>query len=52
VLYQPELGPSLNALLLSLALSAVLLVLVYALWANRIELGASPQQQREAEEHA
>jgi hypothetical protein len=52
VLYQPELAPSLGSLLLVLALSAVLLALVSALWSGRIELHAPPRQQREAEEHA
>jgi hypothetical protein len=52
VLYRPELGPSLDALLLALALSAVLVVLVYLLWSGRIELEAPPEQQREAEKHA
>ena len=52
VLYRPELGPSLNALLVSTALSAVLVVLVAVLWSGRIELAAAPEQQREAERHA
>jgi hypothetical protein len=52
VLYQPEPGPSLNALLLALALSAVLLALVYLLWSGRIEWAAPREQQHEAEEHA
>jgi hypothetical protein len=52
VLYQPELGPSLDALLLALALSGVLVVLVYLLWSGRIEWHAPPEQQRDAEEHA
>lgn len=52
VLYQPELGPSLKALLLALILSVVLLGLVYVLWSGRIEVRAPPEQQREAEEHA
>ena len=52
VLYQPELGPSLDALLLALALSAVLLTLVLLLWSGHIEWDAPPEQQREAEEHA
>jgi hypothetical protein len=52
VLFQPELGPSTNALLVALALSAVLLVLVYVLWSDRVELHAPREQQREAEEHA
>jgi hypothetical protein len=52
VLYRPELGPSLGALLVALAVSAVLLALVPLLWARRIELRAPPEQQREAEQHA
>jgi hypothetical protein len=51
-LYRPELGPSLNALLVAAALSAVLLGIVAALWSGRIELDAAPEQQREAEKHA
>jgi hypothetical protein len=51
-LYQPELGPSLDALLIAGALSVVLLALVYFLWSGRIELHAPPEQQREAEGHA
>ena len=52
VLYRPELGPSLEALLVTLALSAVLAVLVYLLWSGRIELAAASEQQIEAEKHA
>jgi hypothetical protein len=52
VLYQPELGPSQEALLVTFALSAVLLALVCLLWAGRIEWHAPREQQREAEEHA
>jgi hypothetical protein len=52
VLYRPELGPSLRALLITGALSAVLLALVYLLWWGRIESKAPAEQQREAEEHA
>ena len=52
VLYQPELGPSMEALLVALALSVVLLGLVYVLWSGRIEVHAPREQQREAEEHA
>jgi hypothetical protein len=51
-LYQPELGPSINALLVVLAVSAALLVLVWVLWAGRVELHAPTEQQREAEQHA
>ena len=52
VLYQPELGPSRDVLLVALGLSAVLSSLVWLLWAGRIELHAPREQQREAEEHA
>ena len=52
VLYQPELGPSLDALLVTLGASAVLGGVVYLLWSGRIELNAPPEQQREAEEQA
>jgi hypothetical protein len=52
VLYQPELGPSRDALLFALAVSVALLALVYWLWSGRIELKAGPEQQREAEEHS
>lgn len=52
VLYQPELGPSLGALLWAFAFSAVLLALVYWLWSDRIGMEAPREQQREAEEHA
>jgi hypothetical protein len=51
VLYQPEIGPSVEAFLFVVALSAALLVLVYVLWSGRIGLEAPPEQQREAEEH-
>jgi hypothetical protein len=51
-LYQPELGPSLNALLVVLGVSATLLVIVWVLWAGRVELHATAEQQREAEQHA
>jgi hypothetical protein len=52
VLYQPEIGPSLDALLLAFAVSAALLLLVYWLWSGRIDWDAPREQQREAEEHA
>jgi hypothetical protein len=52
VLYRPELAPSPNALLVSVAVAAVLLALVSLLWSGRIELRAPREQQREAEEHA
>jgi hypothetical protein len=52
VLYGSELGPSLNALLVALAVSAVLVVVVLLLWSGRIEWNAPTEQQHEAEEHA
>jgi hypothetical protein len=52
VLFQPELGPSRDALLFALALSVALLPLVYWLWSGRITLSAPPEQQHEAEQHA
>jgi hypothetical protein len=52
VLYQPEIGPSAPALLLSLAVSVALLALVCLLWFGRIELNAPAEQQREAEEQS
>jgi hypothetical protein len=51
-LYQPELGPSLTALLWAFAVSAALAVVVWVLWAGRIELHAPAEQQREAEQRA
>lgn len=52
VLYQPELGPSLGLLAVALALSVGLGVLVYVSWSGRIEVDASAEQQRDAEQHA
>lgn len=52
VLYQPELGPSPDALLFTLAVSVALLAPVYLLWSGRIELNAPAEQQREAEEQS
>jgi hypothetical protein len=52
VLYQPEIGPSTDALLVTLAGTAALTVLVYVLWSGRIEVKAPAEQQREAEEHS
>lgn len=52
VLYRPDLGPSPSALLVSVALSAVLLALVWVLWRGRIERRAPAEQQRDAEQHA
>jgi hypothetical protein len=52
VLYQPEIGPSPKVLLVTLAVSAALVALVYLVWSGRIELNAPPEQQREAEEQS
>jgi hypothetical protein len=52
VLYQPELAPSLGALLAVLAAAATAGVLVYLLWSGRVAATARAEQQREAEEHA
>ena len=52
VLYQPEIGPSPEALLVALAMSVGLVVPVYFLWSGRIEVRAPAEQQREAEEQA
>ena len=49
VLYQPELGPSPTALVVSLVVSVALFVLVAVVWRGRIELEAPAEQQREAE---
>jgi FlaG/FlaF family flagellin (archaellin) len=50
ILYQPEIAPSATALLLSVAVSVVLLALVYLLWSGRVDVKAPVEQQREAEE--
>jgi hypothetical protein len=52
VLYRPEIGPSPEALLISLAVSVLLLGLVYLVWFGRVDLQAPAEQQREAEEHS
>ena len=52
VLYQPEIAPSVEALLAAIVISAALLGLVYWLWSDRLALEAPREQQREAEEHA
>jgi hypothetical protein len=51
-LYQPELAPSLGALLAVLVASAIAGLLVYLLWSSRVAGRAPAEQQREAEEHA
>jgi hypothetical protein len=52
VLYQPELAPSLEALLAVLIASAISGVLAYLFWSGRVAATARAEQQREAEEHA
>ena len=52
VLYQPELAPSLEALLAVLIASVISGVLVYLIWSGRAGAKAPAEQQREAEEHA
>jgi hypothetical protein len=52
ILYQPELAPSAEALLVLLAASVTSGLLAYLLWWDRIGITAPREQQREAEEHA
>ena len=52
MLYQPELGPSRDAMIVALVVSVALFAVVWVLWAGRIELRAPAEQQREAEQHA
>lgn len=52
ILYQPQLAPSANALLVVLAASVILGLLAYLVWWGRIAVNAPREQQREAEEHA
>jgi len=49
VLYQPEIGPSPAALLVSLGLCAGSSAVAYLAWSNRIVIHAPAEQQREAE---
>ena len=49
VLYQPAIGPSAAALLVTLLVSAASGVLAYLVWSDRVVLRASREQQREAE---
>ena len=51
VLYRPELGPSPIALAAAGVAALALVAVVAAFWSGRIELRASREQQREAEEH-
>jgi hypothetical protein len=52
VLYQSEIGPSREALLLAFALAAGLLGVAFLLWSGRIVWKAQAEQQREAEEQS
>jgi hypothetical protein len=49
VLFQPEIGPSPSALLVSLALCAASSAVAYLAWSKRVVLQAPAEQQREAE---
>lgn len=49
VLYQPAIGPSAAALLVTLLVSAGSGVVAYLVWSDRVVLRASREQQREAE---
>jgi hypothetical protein len=52
ILYQPELAPSAEALVVVLVAALILGLLTYFLWWGRVSLAAPREQQREAEEHA
>ena len=49
VLYQPAIGPSAAALLVTLLVSGASGVVAYLVWSDRVVLRASREQQREAE---
>jgi hypothetical protein len=50
VMYQPEIAPSTEAVLLALGISIALAAVVYLLWSGRVALHAPEDQQREADE--
>lgn len=50
VLYQSAIGPSGEALVVSIAVALALLALVYVSWRGRFQLRAPAEQQRDAEE--
>jgi hypothetical protein len=52
ILYQPEIAPSAQALLVVVVTSLLLAGLAYAAWARRLALTAPREQQLEADEHA
>jgi hypothetical protein len=52
ILYQPEVAPSLQALVAAIAASLLLAVLALAVWAGRTAIDAPIEQQREADEYA
>ena len=52
ILYQPEVAPSAQTLLVVLVVALVLAGLAYAVWARRLAVTAPREQQREADEHA
>jgi hypothetical protein len=52
ILYQPELAPSAEAMVVVLAACTISGVMVFFLWSGRLALRAPREQQREAGEHA
>lgn len=52
VLYQSDIGPSGEVLLVSIGVALTLLALVYLSWRGRFRLRAAEEQQREAEEES
>jgi hypothetical protein len=52
ILYQPELAPSVGALLVIVVAAVILGLLTSFLWWGRITITAPREQQREAEDHA
>lgn len=50
VMYQPEIAPSMEAVLLALGISVALAAVVYLSWSGRVALRAPRDQQREADE--
>jgi hypothetical protein len=52
ILYQPELAPSAEAMVVVLAACTISGVMVFYLWSGRLALRAPREQQREAGEHA
>jgi hypothetical protein len=51
VLYQPEIGPSVAALLVAAGVALALVAGTWVVWSGSIAVSAPAEQQREAEEH-